>query len=98
MADHLGGLVPEFRSKVDALLAQLKAEGIEMRPYFGLRTPEQQAILWRQSRSIEEVAKGIQKLKDGGANLPGPCAGKGGPKIWQPGHQCPAGPELAPVG
>ena len=69
MAISLDGLDPAFRAKVEELLTALKAIGVDMRPYFGLRTLEQQAILWRQSRSKEEIAAAIDKLKSANAGF-----------------------------
>lgn len=69
MAIALDGLDAAFRSKVEDLLKTLTALGVDMRPYFGLRTLEQQAILWRQSRSIEEITAATLKLKNAGAGF-----------------------------
>jgi peptidoglycan LD-endopeptidase CwlK len=69
MAVALDGLDPAFRSKVEDLLAVLKGIGVDMRPYFGLRTLHEQAILWRQSRSKEEIAAAIQKLHNANADF-----------------------------
>ncbi|MBP7003651.1 MAG: M15 family metallopeptidase [Amaricoccus sp.] len=49
------------------VLKDLLSFGVEMRPYFGIRTPKEQAILWRQSRSKEEIAAAVLRLKQGGA-------------------------------
>ena len=67
MAISLDGLDGAFRGKVEQLLATLTALGVDMRPYDGIRTPEEQAIFWRQSRSKEEIALAIQKLKSANA-------------------------------
>lgn len=67
MAIDIKDLDPALRSKLDGLLSTLNGMGVEMRPYFGLRTPAEQAILWRQSRSREEIAAAISRLKLGGA-------------------------------
>ena len=67
MAISLDGLDSAFRAKVEAVLASLAAIGVDMRPYDGIRTPEKQAILWRQSRSKEEIAAAIQKLSNADA-------------------------------
>lgn len=67
MAVSLDGLDAVFRGKIDQLLKELARIGIEMRPYMALRTPEVQAKLWRQSRSREEIASAVQRLKGGGA-------------------------------
>jgi hypothetical protein len=67
MAAKLNDLVPEFRDKVSTLLANCLAKGIRMVPNEGLRTPAQQAIYWRQSRSIVEINNAIANLRSSGA-------------------------------
>lgn len=60
----LASLVPEFREKLEAYLAWLLEErNVKMVPYFGLRTPAEQAKLWRQSRTTADVKEAIAKLK-----------------------------------
>lgn len=69
MAVSLNDLEPEFRVKVTALMSRCKAKGCEMRPYLTLRPPEEQAKLWRQSRSREEVDSQIAMLELEGAHF-----------------------------
>ncbi|TBC68721.1 hypothetical protein ELH30_31555 (plasmid) [Rhizobium ruizarguesonis] len=67
MTVKLSDLVPEFRSKVEALLAKCAASDVRMVPTFTLRTPAEQAIFWRQSRSIVEINQAIEMLRSQGA-------------------------------
>ena len=67
MAISLEGLVPEFRTNALALLADLAIRGIEMRPCAALRSPREQAILWRQSRAREEIEGAASRLRSQGA-------------------------------
>jgi peptidoglycan LD-endopeptidase CwlK len=67
MAADINLLVPAFRTKVTKLLNSCAARGVIMRPYFTIRTPLEQAKLWRQSRSIEEITLKIIQLKANGA-------------------------------
>lgn len=67
MAADLKPLVPEFRKKVEALVANCAKRGIEMRPNEALRDPWRQARLWRQSRAIQEITAAIGKLQSDGA-------------------------------
>jgi hypothetical protein len=67
MAADLTHLMPEFHPKVDQLLARCLAQGFAMRPYMALRTPLEQARLWRQSRSREEIDAKVAEFKAKGA-------------------------------
>jgi len=67
MAVSLTDLDDDFAKKVTQLLAATKARGVEMRPYTAVRTPIEQAKLWRQSRSTEEITERIARLKKDGA-------------------------------
>lgn len=67
MTNHLDGLDPGFVTTVQAVLADLGTQGFDFRPISGLRTPQEQAKLYRQSRSSDQVAQAIQHLKDSGA-------------------------------
>lgn len=69
MAVSLDGLQPEFRQNVLNLIANLAAKGIEMRPCAALRKPDEQAILWRQSRAKEEIEAAIAKLRSQGGDF-----------------------------
>lgn len=66
-------MVPEFVSKLKNLLAACQEHGVEMRPYFGIRTPYEQAKLWRQSRTGEEIARKIASLRAQGAPFLAHC-------------------------
>ena len=67
MAARLNELVPQFRDQVNQLLNNCSQRGITMVPSEALRTPMQQAIYWRQSRSIVEINQAIDMLKASGA-------------------------------
>ncbi|GAB5387105.1 MAG: hypothetical protein Alpg2KO_00730 [Alphaproteobacteria bacterium] len=67
MSRDLNDLQPEFGCKVKKLLTDLGAGGHEFRPFFTVRTPQEQARLWRQSRSREQIQKAIESLKLKGA-------------------------------
>jgi hypothetical protein len=60
-------LIAGLRNTAEQLLVNCKARGYEMRPYFTLRTPEEQAKLWRQSRTGQEIEARIQDLEAKGA-------------------------------
>jgi peptidoglycan L-alanyl-D-glutamate endopeptidase CwlK len=64
VAANLGTLVPEFRSKVEELISECAKRDVEIRPFCTLRTPAEQARLYRQSRSSAQVDQAIQMLRD----------------------------------
>lgn len=51
------------------LITACASKGCEVVPYFGLRTLEEQACLWRQSRSTSVIQLQIQKLRDANCNF-----------------------------
>lgn len=63
MGIKLSDLIPDFREKVDALLDTCNKQGVRMVPTFTLRSPSEQAVFWRQSRSIVEINQAIEMLK-----------------------------------
>ena len=84
MAADLSALVAQFHEQVDQLLNSCRARGIEMRPYSTLRTPFDQARLWRQSRSIEEIRDKIADLRASGASFLAHCLESVGPQHGEP--------------
>jgi peptidoglycan L-alanyl-D-glutamate endopeptidase CwlK len=79
MSANMQDLIPAFRTKVTAALAELANQGLVFKPYFTLRDPVVQAKLWRQSRSSDVVGKQIQDLKDAGCDFMVECFDKAGP-------------------
>jgi peptidoglycan L-alanyl-D-glutamate endopeptidase CwlK len=73
MAVQLDDLVPEFRKAVKTLIAACERRGVEMRPYQTVRTPLEQAKLWRQSRASEEIREKIKDLRSKGAPFLADC-------------------------
>ena len=84
MSIDFSPLVPEFRGKLNSLLAACRAQDVEMLPYFGIRTPFEQAKLWRQSRTTEDVAKKIAELRTQGATFLAHCLETVGPQNGPP--------------
>jgi hypothetical protein len=80
MAVDLTTLVPEFRTQVEAVIVKCAERGIEMRPHGALRTPLEQAKLWRQSRAIEEILDEIASLRAKGADFLADCLESVGPQ------------------
>lgn len=91
MAANLDLLVPELRSKLETLVARCAARGFQMRPSAGLRDPFEQARLWRQSRSIEEIRARIREYRDAGAGFLAQCIESVGPQHGDPVTNAPPG-------
>lgn len=73
-------LSPDFRAKVEELLAGLNAAGVIMRVYSTVRTPWEQARLWRQGRTSEQIAITVQRLRQQGAPRIATCIESVGPQ------------------
>lgn len=80
MAADLNKLDSALKNKVLKLLENCKKRSVEMRPYDGIRTPLEQARLWRQSRAIEEINKKIADLEANGAHFLAECIRRAGPQ------------------
>ncbi|MBC7912140.1 MAG: M15 family metallopeptidase [Pyrinomonadaceae bacterium] len=76
----LNDLIPAMKTKSEALIRKCRDRGIEMRPSATLRSPFEQAELWRQSRAREEVQAKIRELKAAGANFLAFCLENVGPR------------------
>ena len=63
----LQALVPEFHSRAQAVIDDCAARGVVMRPYFAIRSPVEQARIWRRSRSTEQIRAAIDRLDAAGA-------------------------------
>jgi hypothetical protein len=84
MAVDLNQLVEEFRRTVKSLIANCDRRGIEMRPNAGVRTPFDQARLWRQSRTTEEIMDKIGDFRTAGADFLAFCLESVGPQHGDP--------------
>jgi peptidoglycan L-alanyl-D-glutamate endopeptidase CwlK len=71
---------PEFSVEVDNLLAACSAAGIEMVPTYAVRTPWEQARIWRQSRSRQQVQEMVASLRNRGADWLAECLESVGPQ------------------
>lgn len=80
MASIIDTLTASFAKKVKTLLANCEARGIIMKPTDGIRTPLQQAKIWRQSRSAATVTKKIKELKEAKAEYLAKCIEDAGPQ------------------
>jgi len=80
MAADLALIDPNLRKLLVKLRDRCRAEGFEMRPSAGLRSPAEQAKLWRQSRSLEEISAKIIDFRAKDANFLADCIEKVGPQ------------------
>lgn len=78
--DYLQRLRSEFAEKVGALLTNCAMAGVPVRIVAGLRTPLQQAKLWRQGRNIDIINQQIETLKTYGCPYLAACIDKAGPQ------------------
>jgi hypothetical protein len=60
-------LDPEFVPPLKQLIANMEALGHEVNPYYGIRTLEEEARIWRRSRSTAQVEFLIKELNANGA-------------------------------
>ncbi|HEX2190155.1 MAG TPA: M15 family metallopeptidase [Longimicrobiaceae bacterium] len=80
MAASIDLLVPPFRAATVELLDACGRTGVEMRPNFTLRTPFEQARLWRQSRTTEQVRAKVREFRERGAHFLAFCLESVGPQ------------------
>lgn len=83
MAADLDKLAPGLRARLLRAIRRCGALGCEMRPNNGLRDPFEQARLWRQSRSREEIDAKILEFETGGAAFLAECLHSVGPQHGQ---------------
>lgn len=84
MSRNLELLEPSFKLKIDELLSQCNDSGYVMRQFFTIRTPFEQAVLWRQSRSSSEIREKILDLKNKKAEFLAHCIESVGPQNGNP--------------
>ena len=85
MSISLDGLVPTFRSQVDVLLHACARRGVEMRPFYAVRSPWEQARIWRSTRATGEITDRVERLKFNGAAFLGEVLLEVGPQSAPPG-------------
>jgi len=86
-------LIPEFRFKAREIVDRCKDRGFELRIYCTLRTAEEQARLYRQSRKLVEVETKEELLRIRGYDFLADILINVGPQYGIPGrHVTNAGP------
>jgi peptidoglycan LD-endopeptidase CwlK len=84
MPISLDDLDAPFRQSLEQLLDTCRDDGIEMVPYFGLRSPFDQGKLWRQSRSQNQIDAKLAELSAKGADFLAYCIESVGPQHGPP--------------
>lgn len=64
LQELLPRLNPDFGVQVQSVLNALLEEGVVMRPYSGMRSPLEQALLWAQSRTPLECELMARRLEE----------------------------------
>jgi len=67
MHADLSTLVPDLRDKMRLVIDACEKRGFVLRPFFCVRSPLEQAKLWRQSRPLDEIERTIKKIREEGA-------------------------------
>ncbi len=62
MGRKISELEPAFSEKVNKMLSELTEMHIVMKPFWTVRPPLVQAVMWRQSRSSKEIERAIDML------------------------------------
>lgn len=87
----INDLIPKCRPIARELLTECLKRGIEMRTSQTLRDPFEQAKLWRQSRSTEEIKKRIARFRVGKAEFLAHCLESVGKQYGDPVTNAPPG-------
>ena len=80
MSRDLNDLIPEFKDKVLQLLQNCDQSGYKMRQFYTIRTPFEQGILWRQSRSRKQIDEKVIELRNNNADFLAFCIESVGPQ------------------
>jgi len=92
----LDDLIPSFRDKVERLYDECVSRGIVMKPFCTVRTPKEQACIWRKSRSTIEINQKRDELIRLGAPFLASCIEDVGPQPGKLGvHETHAIPGLS---
>lgn len=73
-------LEPEFRCRFEVLLKECAARGFEMVPYSVVRTPWDQARIWRSTRATSTIRRRIGDLRESGQKFLAQCIEDVGPQ------------------
>ena len=80
MGIPLDGLDDGFKTTLQQVLNTCAGKGVTMTPYFGVRTPQEQGKLWRQSRTAAQIQAKLAELRAAGANFLADCIERAGPQ------------------
>lgn len=80
MSRDLSSLKTEFSTLFIATINACRARGVEMRTFYTLRDPVEQARLWRQSRTTAQVKMALESFNHHGAPFLAKCLKAAGPQ------------------
>ncbi len=80
----LRGLDPAFLDKLLGVIETLAGQGHDLRVFSGVRDPFEQARLWRQSRTTEQIRVRCSELRRQGAPRIAACIEAVGPQYGKP--------------
>lgn len=81
----------DFSKQVRLVLSDCVNAGFIMRPFFGIRSPFEQARLWRQGRTLAEIERKAMKLDQAGATFLARVIRDAGPQHGRLVTGCPPG-------
>lgn len=81
MSRDLGKLEPRFKKQVELLIVKCQEKGVVIKPYFTLRTAQQQANLWCQGRDKDTIIEQSRRFNKVGARYLADLLVKANPRI-----------------
>lgn len=81
MTAPLDKLIPAFKSLFEILLQKMDDHGYEPRVTWTIRTPVEQAKLWRQGRPLSQIKAKQQELDREGFDYLAHCLHEAGPQM-----------------
>lgn len=85
MSRNIDDLRRELRPTIRQLISDCRAKGVELTPYFTLRTPWEQARLWRMTRGKSVIGRRCEHLRAEGAGYIADVITSVGPQYPGPG-------------
>lgn len=87
MSRDLNALQKKFRDPVHEMIAAVAARGLSVEAFSTKRTPEEQACLWRMTRSRAVIINAVEMLRHRNANYLAGVLLEVGPQYPRPGQR-----------